>query len=70
METITIEIIYHNAYALLKDLELLQILKIIKEPLVENKIKLSEKYRGVFSDLDAKSFDKHTLNSREEWKDI
>ena len=70
METLTIEITNPNAYALLKDLELLQILKIIKEPLVEDKIKLSEKYKGVFTDVDANSFDLHTVNSREEWKGI
>lgn len=32
-----------------------------------NPIKLSDKYRGVFSEEDAKSFNDHTQQMRKEW---
>jgi len=34
------------------------------------KTKLSDKYKGVFSEEDAKSFDEHTRIMREEWNII
>ena len=34
------------------------------------KTKLSDKYKGVFSEDDAKSFDEHTRLMREEWNTI
>lgn len=33
-----------------------------------NPIKLSDKYRGVFSNEDAKSFNEHTQQMRKEWE--
>ena len=35
-----------------------------------NPIKLSDKYRGVFSKEDAKSFNDHTQQMRKEWDSI
>ncbi|MFQ3576827.1 MAG: hypothetical protein SNJ77_10370 [Cytophagales bacterium] len=35
-----------------------------------NPIKLSDKYRGVFSKEDAKSFNEHTQQTRKEWDSI
>jgi hypothetical protein len=34
------------------------------------KVKLSDKYKGVFSMKDAKSFDEHTQQMRTEWNNI
>ena len=34
------------------------------------KTKLSDKYKNAFSKEDAKSFDEHTKNMRNEWNDI
>lgn len=70
MQTILVEIDNPNAFALLKDLEELKIIKIIKENFIVNKIKLSEKYKNVFFIEDAKSFDNHTNTSRKEWDNI
>ena len=70
MQTVLVEIKNPNAFALLKDLEALKVLKIIKENLIENKLKLSEKYKNVFSQEDAKSFDNHSQSSRKEWDNI
>lgn len=36
----------------------------------ESLSKLSDKYRGVFSKDDAKSFNDHTKQMREEWENI
>ncbi len=32
-------------------------------------VRLSDKYRNIFSEEDAKSFDRHTQNMRNEWLD-
>lgn len=65
-ETITIEIKDDRAYKFLKDLEEQKLLKLIREP-EQSPIPLSEKYRGVFTADDAKSFDNHTNTMRNEW---
>ena len=67
MQTILVEIDNPNAFALLKDLEEMKIIKIIKENFIVNKIKLSEKYKNVFSIEDAKSYDIHISTSRKKW---
>jgi hypothetical protein len=66
MRTILIEIKNPKALDLLHELEELNILKIVKESLLNKKIKLSEKYRGVFSEEDTKKFDEYTKKSREQ----
>lgn len=68
MQTVLVEINNPNAFALLKDLEELKVLKILKDSFSENTIKLSEKYKGVFSSEDAQSFDNHTQKLRKEWE--
>jgi hypothetical protein len=40
------------------------------EKIAIKEIKLSEKYRNVFSNEDANSFDKHTKSLRNEWSNI
>jgi hypothetical protein len=67
MQTVLVEVNSQQAYHLLEELEGLNVLRIIKENALENKTKLSEKYKGVFSKEDAKSFDKHTQTMRKEW---
>ena len=59
METVLIQINNSKAYKLLEDLEDLQILKVLNKSIVPQQ-KLSEKYKGVFSKEDAKSFNNHT----------
>jgi hypothetical protein len=51
----------------LQELEELNLIKLVKENITPVTTKLSDKYKGVFSEEDAKSFDKHTLNMRKEW---
>ena len=65
METVLIQINNSKAYKLLEDLEDLQILKVLNKSIVPQQ-KLSEKYKGVFSKEDAKSFNNHTQTMRKE----
>ena len=62
-----IQLTNHRAAGLLHELEELQIIKVLQENVVPVKTKLSDKYRGVFSKEDAKSFEHHTQNMRKEW---
>ncbi len=67
METVLVQITNNKAYKLLQELEELNILKIIKEDVLEKKVKLSDKYKGVFSKEDAANFNEHTQTMRKEW---
>jgi len=67
MQTVVVEINDQKAFHLLQELEGLNVLRIIKENVSENKTKLSDKYRGVFSKEDAESFNLHTQTMRKEW---
>ena len=67
MQTLLIEISDQKAINLIHELEELNILRIIKENVVENKGKLSDKYKGVFSKDDARSFNEHVQTMRKEW---
>ena len=68
--TILIQVTNQKALGLLHELEELQLIKVLKENILPSKIKLSEKYKGVFTSDDAKSFDKHTKTMRGEWDNI
>jgi len=68
MKTILVEIKTRKAFAILKELENLDVLKIIKNNISVKKTNLSEKYRGVFTTKDAQSFNKHTQIMRKEWE--
>ena len=70
MKTYTIEISNPKAFTLLKELEDLELLRIVKENVLEKKIKLSEKYKNVFTKEDATKFENHTKLSRKEWDSI
>lgn len=67
MQTVVVEVNSEQAYHLLEELEGLNVLKIVKQAVSKDKIKLSDKYKGVFSIEDAKSFDQHTQSMRKEW---
>ena len=62
-----IQVTNQKVIGLLHELEELHLIKVLKENLDPLKIKLSDKYRGVFSKEDAKSFNEHTQQMREEW---
>ena len=65
-----IQVINQDAIRLLHELEELHLIKVLKENLSSVDVKLSDKYKGVFSKEDAKSFDAHTQTMRNEWENI
>jgi hypothetical protein len=69
METVTIQINNDKAYKLLKDLEDLDIIKVISKQ-TEKKDKLSDKYRGSLTIEDGQSLDQHIKDMRQEWNNI
>ena len=66
--TVVIELKNRKAISLLRDMEELDLIKVIKEDISPIKPKLSEKYRNVFTTDEAKSFDSHTNELRNEWE--
>lgn len=68
--TILIQVTDKKAIGLLKELEERRMIKVLKKDVVPAKSKLSDKYKGVFSKEDAKSFDEHTQTMRGEWGSI
>jgi len=69
-DTVLIQLTNQKAMGILHELEELQIIKVLEKPNKSDKTKLSEKYRGVFSKEDAKSFEQHTQTMRGEWDNI
>lgn len=66
METVTIEIKNQSAYQLLKNLEDLKIIKVLKTG-VQSKQKLSEKYAGKLSSKVADEMQEYIQLGREQW---
>jgi hypothetical protein len=71
METVLLQIKNIKAYQLLKDLEDLQIIKVLKTGTEKNE-KLSEKYAGKLPGHIADELQEYVTQSRKEWgnKDI
>ena len=65
--TLLIELTNPKVIGLLRELEKLQLIKILKENIAPCEIKLSDKYRGVFSKEDAENFNQHTQAMRKQW---
>ena len=68
--TMLIQLTNQKAIGLLHELEELQLIKVLKENIAPTNIKLSEKYRCVFTKKEAKSFNEHTQQMRKEWDNI
>ncbi len=65
--TILIQVTNENALGLLRQLEKLQLIKMLEKNISPVKTKLSDKYQKVFSPEDAKSFNNHSQTMRNEW---
>lgn len=68
--TMLIQLTNNKVLKLLRELEDLHLIRVIKENITPAKTKLSDKYKGVFSKEDAQSFDQHTQTMRGEWDNI
>lgn len=69
-DTMLIQLTNKKAVRLLHDMEELDLIKVLKENISVTTTKLSDKYKGVFSKEDAKSFNEHTQTMRKEWDNI
>ncbi|GHV62521.1 hypothetical protein FACS1894195_4550 [Bacteroidia bacterium] len=65
--TLLIQINNPKAMDFLYSLQELDLVKVLNDNTVPTKIKLSDKYKGVFSQEAAESFMEHTKIMRNEW---
>ena len=72
MRTVTLDILNDKALNLLKDLELLNLIKFREEKkeVAPAKIKLSDKYRGIISKEQGQDLKLHIKQMRSEWGNI
>jgi len=72
MKTVTLDILNEKVLNLLKDLELLNLIKFRKEKkeVTPSKIKLSDKYRGMISKEQGQDLKLHIKQTRNEWGSI
>jgi hypothetical protein len=68
--TLLIQVNNQQSLNLLYKMNDLHLIKVLQEHVIPEKTKRSEKYRGVFSKEDAKSFDEHIQTMRNEWDTI
>lgn len=67
--TILITLKTDKARNLIRDLEDLDIIEVIKENIVTNK-KMSERFKGLLTKKEGEDLKKHVDQSREEWNNI
>jgi hypothetical protein len=65
---ILIKLTNNKAIKLLRDMEELDLISVLDENIETKKVKLSDKYKNVFTKEDAKDFIKHTESMRKEWE--
>jgi hypothetical protein len=71
MSTLLLQVNNQPALNLLYEMHELELVKVLKEyPLSSPGVKLSDKYRGVFSKEAGESFMEHTKIMRGEWDNI
>lgn len=69
MQTLTIEIYEAKGLDLIKDLEALNIVRVIEDHQLKTpKIKLSELFRGSITPEEADKLNEYVKQSREEWE--
>jgi hypothetical protein len=66
METLTIQLLNHKAFKLLKELEELHLIKMLENKNSSNS-KLSDRFEGKLSDEAADALRNHVKQVREEW---
>ncbi len=65
--TLLIQVTNQKAIGLLRELEELKLIKVLKGDKKSSKTKLSEKYRGIISKEQAESLNQHIKQMRSEW---
>jgi len=70
METMLIQLTDQRAAKLLRELEELHLIKVLKENDAPINTKLSDKYKGVISKEQGKDLNRHIKQMRSEWNSI
>lgn len=68
--TMLIQLTNLKAAGLLRELEELQLIKVLKENIQTPKVKLSEKYKGFISKEEGQQLSDHIIEMRSEWNNI
>lgn len=68
--TMLIQVTNQKAIGLLRELEALHLIKVIKENFAPVKTKLSDKYKGIISKEQGQNLNEHIKQMRNEWNNI
>jgi hypothetical protein len=68
--TMLIELTNQKAVGLLRELEELHLIKVLKKNGSTNKPKLSDKYRGILTKEEGQNLNEHIKQMRSEWNNI
>ena len=68
--TMLIQLTNQKAAGLLRELEELHLIKVLKENIAHDKSKLSDKYKGIISKEQGKNLNEHIKKMRSEWNSI
>jgi hypothetical protein len=67
MDTMLIQLTNQKAVGLLRELEELHLIKVLNENVVPDKLKLSDKYKGILSKEEGQKLNEHIRQMRSEW---
>ena len=70
MDTLLIQVTNEKALGLLRELEELHFIKVLKGKPLSTKTKLSEKYKGILSKEEGNKLTEHIKKMRGEWSGI
>lgn len=70
MDTTLIQITNQKAAGLLRELEQLDLIKVLKENITSEKTKLSDKYKGILTREEGRKLNEHIQQMRSEWNSI
>ena len=68
--TMLIQVTNQKAIGLLKELQELHLIRVIKENFTPIKLKLSEKYKGIITKEQGDNLNEHIKQMRSEWNNI
>ncbi len=68
--TMLIQLTNQKAAGLIRELEELHLIKVLKENIVPGKTKLSDKYKGIISKAEGQQLNDHINQMRSEWNGI
>lgn len=69
-DTMLIQVTNKKAVGLLRELEELHLIKVLKENFAPVKTKLSDKYKGSISKIQGQNLNEHVKEMRSEWNNI